>query len=309
MMINLQNLFRKNLPAKILALIASVIMWGYVMNEENPAVNAKFTVPIEIVNAPEGYDVSMNLKEVTFKVRATRALMASVHENDFKAVIDLSGNTEGDYESKIKAVIPQGFELLGMSDDTVKVTMESLIAHGVPVDITVMGKAAQGMEVANVKPAQQYVNVYGPRHLVESISKVSGKIKLSDNTADFTMRVKLSAISSEGEVVNNLAVLPGELDVTVQLEPGKINKIVPVKPMLVGILPEGHVLGDVRVQPVQLELSGTAKVLDGIKSLDTLPVSLTGMTATTTQEVEVSLPEGTEASSKKVTLSIEIHNK
>ena len=55
-MINLQNLFRKNLPVKILALIASIIMWGYVMNEENPSVNGRYTVPVEIVNAPEGYD-------------------------------------------------------------------------------------------------------------------------------------------------------------------------------------------------------------------------------------------------------------
>ena len=57
-MINLQNLFRKNLPVKILALIASIIMWGYVMNEENPSVNGRYTVPVEIINAPEGYDVN-----------------------------------------------------------------------------------------------------------------------------------------------------------------------------------------------------------------------------------------------------------
>ena len=46
-MINLQNLFRKNLPVKILALIASIIMWGYVMNEENPSVNGRYTGPVD----------------------------------------------------------------------------------------------------------------------------------------------------------------------------------------------------------------------------------------------------------------------
>ena len=229
-MINLQNLFRKNLPVKILALIASIIMWGYVMNEENPSVNGRYTVPVEIVNAPEGYDVNMGVREVTLKVRAPRSLMAAAHESDFKAVIDLSGDTEGEYDEKIRTVIPQGFELLGMSDDTVHVTMEALIAHGVPVDIVVNGKAAQGMELGEIKPAQQYVNVYGPRHLVDSIVKASGKIKLADNNSDFTMRVKLTAVTADGENINNLAVLPGELDVTVQLVPGEGKKIVPVKP-------------------------------------------------------------------------------
>ena len=308
-MINLQNLFRKNLPVKILALIASIIMWGYVMNEENPSVNGRYTVPVEIVNAPEGYDVNMGVREVTLKVRAPRSLMAAAHESDFKAVIDLSGDTEGEYDEKIRTVIPQGFELLGMSDDTVHVTMEALIAHGVPVDIVVNGKAAQGMELGEIKPAQQYVNVYGPRHLVDSIVKASGKIKLADNNSDFTMRVKLTAVTADGENINNLAVLPGELDVTVQLVPGEGKKIVPVKPAVSGILPEGYVLGEVTVQPNQVELAGANKTLADIKNVDTVPVSLHGVTSTLDKDVELSLPEGIASAVKKVTLHIVIKSK
>ena len=308
-MINLQNLFRKNLPVKILALIASIIMWGYVMNEENPSVNGRYTVPVEIINAPEGYDVNMGVREVTLKVRAPRSLMAAAHESDFKAVIDLSGDTEGEYDEKIRTVIPQGFELLGMSDDTVHVTMEALIAHGVPVDIVVNGKAAHGMELGEITPSQQYVNVYGPRHLVDSIVKASGKIKLADNNSDFTMRVKLTAVTTDGENINNLAVLPGELDVTVQLVPGEGKKIVPVKPAVSGILPEGYVLGEVTVQPNQVELAGANKTLADIKNVDTVPVSLHGVTSTLDKDVELSLPEGIASTVKKVTLHILIKSK
>lgn len=308
-MINLQNLFRKNLPVKILALIASIIMWGYVMNEENPSVNGRYTVPVEIINAPEGYDVNMGVREVTLKVRAPRSLMAAAHESDFKAVIDLSGDTEGEYDEKIRTVIPQGFELLGMSDDTVHVTMEALIAHGVPVDIVVNGKAAHGMELGEITPSQQYVNVYGPRHLVDSIVKASGKIKLADNNSDFTMRVKLTAVTADGENINNLAVLPGELDVTVQLVPGEGKKIVPVKPTVTGILPEGYVLGEVTVQPNQVELAGANKTLADIKNVDTVPVSLHGITSTLDKDVELSLPEGIASTVKKVTLHIVIKSK
>ena len=308
-MINLQNLFRKNLPVKILALIASIIMWGYVMNEENPSVNGRYTVSVEIINAPEGYDVNMGVREVTLKVRAPRSLMAAAHESDFKAVIDLSGDTEGEYDEKIRTVIPQGFELLGMSDDTVHVTMEALIAHGVPVDIVVNGKAAHGMELGEITPSQQYVNVYGPRHLVDSIVKASGKIKLADNNSDFTMRVKLTAVTADGENINNLAVLPGELDVTVQLVPGEGKKIVPVKPAVSGILPEGYVLGEVTVQPNQVELAGANKTLADIKNVDTVPVSLHGVTSTLDKDVELSLPEGIASTVKKVTLHIVIKSK
>ena len=235
--------------------------------------------------------------------------MAAAHESDFKAVIDLSGDTEGEYDEKIRTVIPQGFELLGMSDDTVHVTMEALIAHGVPVDIVVNGKAAHGMELGEITPSQQYVNVYGPRHLVDSIVKASGKIKLADNNSDFTMRVKLTAVTADGENINNLAVLPGELDVTVRLVPGEGKKIVPVKPTVTGILPEGYVLGEVTVQPNQVELAGANKTLADIKNVDTVPVSLHGITSTFDKDVELSLPEGIASTVKKVTLHIVIKSK
>ena len=309
MMINLRNLVRRNLPVKILALIAAIIMWGYVMNEENPSVNATYTVPVEIVNAPEGYNVTMDVREVSMKVRAPRALMATAHEYDFKAVIDLSGNTEGDYEAKIKTVIPQGFELLELSDSVVNVSMESLIAHGVPVEIAVSGKPAQGMDVGSVQPVQQYVNVYGPRHLVESIVKAAGRIKLSDNTADFTMRVKLTAVDADGNQVTNLSVLPGEMDVTVQLVPGMGKKVVAVKPVVNGILPEGYKLGGVTVEPAQVEISGATRLLADIKSLETQPVSLAGMTEEGTRDVELVLPEGVTAPNKTVSVGIKINKK
>lgn len=307
MIINVRNFFRCNLPGKILALIAAIIMWGYVMNEENPAVNATYTVPINVVNAPEGYNLDMNVKEVGLKVRAPRSLVAAVHDSDFKAVIDLSGNTEGEYDERIKAMVPQGFELLEMSNESVRVSMESLIAHGVPVDIVVNGRPADDMTVGTVKPAQDYVNVYGPRHLVESIVKAAGRIKLSDNTADFTMRVKLVAVDAAGNMVNTLAVMPEEMDVTVQLVPGIGRKTVAVKPVVNGILPEGCKLGGVTVEPSQVELNGPVKLLSGINSLDTAPVSLAGMTESASVDVGLVLPEGITAAKETVRLDIKVN--
>ncbi len=308
-MIYIQDLFKKNLLVKILALIAATIMWGYVMNEENPSVNASYTVPVEIMNAPEGYDVTLENKEVTLKVRAPRALIAAVNKADFKAYIDLSNNTEGESDEQIKTAVPQGFELISLSEEKVHVKMESLIARGVPVDIAVSGKPSDDMEVGNIQPAQQYVNVYGPRHLVDSVVKVSGKIRLADNNSDFTMRVKLTAVTADGENINNLTVIPGELDVTVQLLPGIGKKIVPVKPSVTGILPEGYTLESITAQPLQVELTGPIKLLTDIKNVETKTISLHNMTATTDQEVELALPEGITAAANKVTIHIEINDK
>lgn len=306
-MINIKNLFRKNLLVKVLALLASILTWAYVMNEENPPVTSSYTVPIEMLNAPEGYTVDMDIKEVRMKVTAPRATMANLNENDFRAYIDLSGNIEGQYDVAIKTVVPQGVELVGMSDDVVKVTMESLIAHGVPVEISVTGQAAKGMEVAGVKPATDYVNVYGPRHMVEGITKASGRISLTDNTSDFTMRVKLIAVDSDGDTEPNLAVLPAEVDVTVQLQPVNEKKILPVQPSVTGMLPGGYTMGDVTAQPAQVEVSGPSNVLDELKALETAPISLEGATGNLSQTAALQLPEGVTSTTSQVTVNVQVN--
>lgn len=308
-MINIQHLIRKNLPVKICALIAAVILWAYVMNTENPAVNATFTIPIQVVNAPEGYSVQLSEKEVSIRVRASRDLIASVNENSFRAEVDIAGNAEGDTSEKIHIVVPQGFELLEQSEDSVMTTLEGLIARGVPVEIVTTGKPAMGVTVGQVVPAQSYVNVYGPRHVVESIVRVQGKAPLADNQSDFSLRVKLVAVDKEGDLIHNLSVLPGEMDVTVHLAKGLIKKIVPVTVDLVNNLSDEYQLDSVTVEPAQLEVTGDEKLLERLASIPTMAVSLEGVDGDTTRDVELAAPAGVTTPNKKVTVKIKATKK
>ena len=54
MMTRLRGIVQHNLPAKIAALIVAVVLWLYVMNDQNPAMEGTYTVPVTIENAPDG---------------------------------------------------------------------------------------------------------------------------------------------------------------------------------------------------------------------------------------------------------------
>ena len=82
-----------------------------------------------------------------------------------------------------------------------------------------------------------------------------------------------------------------------------------VKPLVNGILPEGYKLGGVTVEPAQVEISGATRLLADIKSLETQPVSLAGMTESGTREAELVLPEGVTSPNKAVSVSIKINKK
>ena len=301
---NLQNIFRRNLPVKILALVAAIILWGYVMNEENPSVTASFTIPVETGNGPEGFNVSLDEKEVKIKVRAARSLMAAVHEGEFKATVDLSGFIEGENSAKVKVTVPQGFELVESSENTILVTLESLIARGVPVDIHTWGNPAEGITVAKVVPQQEYVNVYGPRHLVESIAKAAGQVQLSGNSTDFTIKVKLSAIDKNGNRIPDLAVLPGDLDVTIQLAQGLTKKILAVHPKYEGTLPDGYILDSVSVEPAQLEVTADEKILANWKEIETSSIDLSTVDGPVTREVDLIIPDGATVPNRKATVKV-----
>ena len=58
MISRMRNIVQHNLPAKILALVIAVILWGYVMNDQNPSIESTYTVQLDVVNAPEGYKIT-----------------------------------------------------------------------------------------------------------------------------------------------------------------------------------------------------------------------------------------------------------
>lgn len=75
MMSRLRNIVQHNLPAKALALVIAVILWGYVMNDQNPSIESTYTVQLDVVNAPDGYKITKDASTVKLRVRGPRSLL------------------------------------------------------------------------------------------------------------------------------------------------------------------------------------------------------------------------------------------
>ena len=96
MMTKLRNAVQHNLPAKILALLVAVVLWLYVMNDQNPAIEGNYTVPVTIENAPDGYQINAAADTVTIRVRGARSLFVAADRSDFHASVRLSDFVEGE---------------------------------------------------------------------------------------------------------------------------------------------------------------------------------------------------------------------
>lgn len=144
MITRFRRLVQHNLPAKILALVIALILWGYVMNDQNPSIESTYTVQLDVINAPEGYKITKDTSSVRLKVRAPRSLFVSASDSDFKAYVDLSNLDSGKHAVKVQTVLPQGFELVESRPETVTFTLDRVIQKTLKAEFIVTALRQQG---------------------------------------------------------------------------------------------------------------------------------------------------------------------
>ena len=151
------SFFRKNLPEKCLALIVAIGCWIFVMNDQNPQIENTYTVPIGIVNAPEGYQISKDVEEVKLKVRAPRSLFSNVETSSFRAYVDLNGVENGIHDLQIQTVLPSGFELISAGPTKVSINVDKIEQKEVPVRLNLSGIPGDDKVVASVEQSLQNI--------------------------------------------------------------------------------------------------------------------------------------------------------
>lgn len=309
MMNRINSIFRRNLPAKIVALGVAVVLWVVVMSDQNPAIEGSFTVPVAVVNSPEGYKVTKSEDTVKIKVRGARSLFVSATADDFRAYVDLGGAEAGKQSYKVQTALPQGFELVEVQPETVEFNLDKIIQKQVRADVIVTGNSAPGTTVAKVTQASSIVTIEGPQSAVESVTRVVGYVGLSGNSTDFDLQVPLTALNADGREVHDVKVVPSATEVTVQLARGLTKKIVTIHPVLDGSLPDNLTLSEVRTDPIKLEIAGESKVLAPLSSVDTEKIDLSKVTGSEKLTVRLNLPNGVTVTNPEISVNIVVKKK
>ena len=227
-----RHMIQHNLVAKIVAVVSAIVLWGYVMNDQNPAIESSFTVQVQLRNAPDGYKITQGTPTVKVKVRAARSLFVNSSAEDFKAYVDLKDAENGKHSYKVHVETPQGFEVVEENPGSIDVTLDRIIERRVRATINVNGVPAPGVTVAKVNQASSKVVIEGPESAVNEVDRVIGYIGLNgNNDSDFALQVPLTPINVDGREVQGVTVNPTSMYVTVQMARGLRTKIVTVQPL------------------------------------------------------------------------------
>lgn len=305
-----RHMIQHNLVAKIVAVVSAIVLWGYVMNDQNPAIESSFTVQVQLRNAPEGYKITQGTPTVKVKVRAARSLFVNSSAEDFKAYVDLKDAENGKHSYKVHVETPQGFEVVEENPGSIDVTLDRIIERRVRATINVNGVPAPGVTVAKVNQASSKVVIEGPESAVNEVDRVIGYIGLNgNNDSDFALQVPLTPINVDGREVQGVTVNPTSMYVTVQMARGLRTKIVTVKPALTGSLNGELELVSAKVDPVKIEIAGDEAKTGAVSSLSTEPISLADVTKNMDKTVKLILPDGVTVTNPDVVVHLVVKAK
>lgn len=304
----MENPAGNNLAAKILAVILAAILWMYVMNEQNPPIEASFAVPLEQKNLLANHLVSNVPDTVRVRLRGPRSIIAGISANDIKCFIDLANLTEGKHTVKVNLIIPSALEVIEVNPDKVVLTIEKIISRQLPVEIRLKGNALVGMVVGKTSSEPSEVAIEGAASEVESVLRVVSNVDLTGKNADFAEEIKLIALNRDGKEVQGVTIRPSKINVHISLLKQQNKAVVGIKYLTFGELPQGIILKNITTQPDKIELSGLKEDIDKIPYVYTEPINLTGITQSTVREVNLQLKEGIVASNNKVTVNINVES-
>lgn len=301
------NIFRRNLLKKLIALIVAFFMWVFVMDDQDPAINGSYVVPLTMSNVPYEYLAVCDIKTVQLETRAARSKFVKYDSNAFRVYANLDGLEEGDHQISPQVVMPQGFELIETRPTTINVKLDPLIERQMPAEFIVKGSIASDAVITDTRKSMEFVTVVGPKSFVDKVARVYGTVKLSDNSSSFEMQVPMNAVDENDNVISRVRVVPSVITISFDIESGLKKRIIPVVPEL--SVAEGWEISKITVEPSQMEISGAESVINSIVTLKTVAFTVQTGQRFFKGTLKLVVPEGVNVPEHEVTVSAEVTRK
>lgn len=295
---------RKNMTAKIIAVIFAVFLWLYVMNEQNPPLEVTYQPELEAKGLESGLQLQEMPETVRVKLRGPRNIITAIAAKDLKSQVELRGLPEGRHTVKIHVSVPPNVEIVEVAPDRLTVVLESGASRLVPLEGRATGVPAPGAVIGTIVPAVTNVRIEGMKSRVDQVSKVIALVDIAGRNADFLADATLVAVQEDGRTVEGVQVKPNKVATKVSILQGLQMKLVEIKPEVQGTPAKGFVVRTVTVKPEKLEIFGELQRLSGVSFVRTEAIPINGAEATLEKEIPLHLEDGIIA--KKNTVQVQV---
>ena len=160
-----------SLPLKIMSLGFAVLLWLLVAGERTSEMG--LSVPVELQNFPRELELTGEpVNAVEVRLRASPGMIQRIVPGEVSAQVNLVGFGEGEHivhltEDTIRA--PFGVKVVKISPAVLTFHLERTQRKVVPVQPRLLGRPAEGFEVAEVTSQPPEVRLEGPTSRVDEM--------------------------------------------------------------------------------------------------------------------------------------------
>lgn len=273
---------------KVLCLIAAVILWIFVMNEQNPFSERTLMVPIQIQNLDEDNKVILNrTAEIQINIRGPRLSLAEIRAEEIKVSVDLKEVSQGTFRFPLKVVLPSGIELVESPNYYTEIVIDDLVFKKIPLETQIRGKLGDDFQLGEIGLNPKVITIKVPSSEKEHISRAYVPVNLDNVTESFVAEAT-PVLGEQLKLPPNWNLSFDKVMVSVMVAP-KDSKMVSIQFQSVGKLPENLTMESVTIEPAQVRIHGSRTALSKISFLEVEALDLSNLTQAETQEVMVNL--------------------
>lgn len=243
-------------------------MWVYVMTVESPDHEQLFSgITVELTGNDalagnnlavfSGYGVKLDVT-----LSGKKSIMSKLTTDDIVVTADLSSLTEsGRYSLKPSVDVPAGCKLVGLSQNTVSVYVDS--SAQIVVDLSEVRENTdlpEGCFTGEIDLNVDKVTVTGPLNLLSKISEAIVNIDMSNITKTTTITEKIELVDLMGSVVDNPYIDYYPKDVTVEIPVLKTVRVPVEVEFKNGFL--SYESTDILIDPEFVDVTGDAELID-----------------------------------------------
>lgn len=315
------RMIKSNWVLKIMAVIFAVILWSYVLAEENPIRQREIpdvSLRYSQLDELEAKDLAISgslsdiLESVDVRVEVKQNDLKYVSNKNIIADVDLSTiKGPGEHKLDITATSPYG-KVLSVSPSQVTLVVDNLDQRNIPVTVETTGTVPEGYHAMTPVIAPEVVYIRGASVDVEKAVRSVCHIDLNGLTEDYNESVEVDLLDKDDNVLDK-KMFAGIQSVIVNVEVlAKKTVSVNTTDLLIGKdeLAEGYEISEIIIEPGTVDIIGKKDVLNTIYSAEAMPIVVTGADKDIVTLLEFKLPEGVSILSEdKVQAIISIREK
>lgn len=287
----------KDTTIKILSVIFAILLWFYVITEQNPVVPKEITIPVKITNMEtlDKYDMVLlddpNSFSINLRLKGKKEILDTVNANTINAYADISGYRKQG-ENHVPVVIsgiPEGIGITSKANQTVKLNLDKKVFSQRTVTAKITGNPVAGLAYITPELTPSEVILTGAESLINKIKAATVEVDIAGASNNVIKRLPVRLLDEQGKDVSGVETSPQYINVNV---PIANTKRVPINLVLEGNVGEGYTISEQLVQPREILVTGEQQVLDSLTAINTAALNINNLAADTELEVKLELPPG-----------------